>query len=110
MMSTSTGKIRIMNSIEMLIWSLIFFFRSASSTDPAIGIRYNPSPSRFQETWGVDLETVLDHTNPLFEGLDVPGLCHVALPQRCECPSLPEGTWRCCQVNSSRSEKPQGGC
>jgi hypothetical protein len=28
----------------------------------------------------VDLETVLDHTNPLFEGLDVPGLCHVALP------------------------------
>src|SRR5712671_2900071 len=42
MINASTGNIRIMNSIEMLSWSLTFFLLSAPSTDPTIGIPYDP--------------------------------------------------------------------
>src|SRR6266550_7442990 len=42
MINASTGNIRIMNSIEMLSWSLTFFLLSAPRTDPTIGIPYNP--------------------------------------------------------------------
>src|SRR6266446_5476104 len=42
MINASTGNIRIMNSIEMLSWSLTFFLLSAPRTDPTIGIPYDP--------------------------------------------------------------------
>src|SRR2546430_6826864 len=42
MINASAGNIRIMNSIEMLSWSLTFFLLSAPSTDPTIGIPYDP--------------------------------------------------------------------